>query len=170
MLRNHNYFSVWVILLAGALTAQDKTEYQVELLNSARLNSDMIQNQMIPRMMSLVDPIIMDLCHFGCPGFVLALSKDLSLSGQQVTALEACKTEYQKFFVKKKAEIKIVELELSELMNMENPDFDAIKNSVNKLIAIENEMKIKFINIIEASRSLLTEEQLQKLRVPEIDG
>jgi len=115
-------------------------------------------------MMGMGDHVIMQLCHFGCPGFLLQFSDEFNLTDNQVSELKSILKKYQKFAASKKADLKIARIELSELLDNIQPNFSQVENKVDEIASVENEIRMEYLDVIEQSRGVLTTEQLKELQ------
>lgn len=139
-------------------------QMQQGMMGQGMMGSGMMHGMYGTSMMGMGDHLIMQLCHFGCPGFLLELTDELSLSEKQINDLKTMMTDYQKYATKKRADIRVAKIELSELLDMTKPDFGKVKNKVDAIAAIEKELRLEFLDAVEKSRNLLSDDQLKKLQ------
>lgn len=137
---------------------------QQSMMGEGMMGQGMMHGMHGMSMMGMGDPVIMQLCHFGCPGFLLELTDELNLSEKQMSDLKSVKTDYQKYATKNKAELKVTKIELTELLDMTKPDFGKVRNKVDAIATIEKELRFKFLDVIEKSRNLLSDDQLKMLQ------
>jgi len=163
--------TVIFLLVSSLLFAQsEEAQTMMPMMGQRQMQQSMMGQGMMHgmhgmSMMGMEDPLIMQLCHFGCPGFLLELTDELSLLEKQIKDLKALMTDYQKYATKKKADIRVAKIELSELLDLLKPDFGKVRNKVDEIAAIEKDLRFKFLNTIEKGRSLLTDDQLKKLQI-----
>ena len=160
-----------VFLLAGLLVAQNENDDY--MMGRGRMQHGMMGHGLGFGMTQgmaagMSDHLVIQLCHFGCPGFVLQLSEDLDLTENQIRDLKALMTEYEKYAIKKKADIRVEKIELSELLDKTRPDFEQVRSKVDAITEIEKELRVRFLLSIENSRGLLTDEQLTELGTLEL--
>ncbi|MBD3290772.1 hypothetical protein GF337_18340, partial [candidate division KSB1 bacterium] len=164
--------AVILLFATGAMFAQDEAEETwTTMMAGQRMHHGMMGRGMMgygmmhgmhgTAMMGMGDHLIMQLCHFGCPGFILEMSDELNLTDDQISDLKSMMNEYQKYATKKMADIRVAKIELSEMLDMSKPDFDNVKEKVDEIAVIEKEMRVNFLDNIEKSRNLLTAEQLK---------
>jgi len=133
------------------------------MMQGSMMSQCKMHGQMGQKMMGMSDPVIKALHSAGCPGFVLKSTDKLELSEKQVSDLKVLKSEFQKFSIRKNADIKIAKLELNGLLDSANPDFGKIKNKVEQIGALEQGLRFEFLSTVQKSRAILTAEQLNKL-------
>lgn len=161
-----------IVLGAGLLVAQnDNDDYTMRCgpmgfgMGYGIMGHGMMHGMASPGM---GDHLIVQLCHFGCPGFILQLSEELDLSDNQIRDLKTIMNEYEKYATKKKADIRVEKIELSELLDMSAPDFENVRNKVDTIAEIEKELRVRFLLAIENSREVLNDEQLTQLNTLEL--
>lgn len=96
--------------------------------------------------------------------FFLGLREKLGLTDEQVDKLKAIKLEHGKVAIKTRAELKIKELELRELMQATESDEFAIKTKVKEIEELRTQLMMNRINGRLEARKVLTEKQLKKLK------
>lgn len=89
--------------------------------------------------------------------------EELGLSNEQVRALEAIRSDFQKEAARRSAEIQVAELELQELLREEPVDLGKVEAKVKQIAALRAEHRFSRIKAIEQGKALLTSEQRQKL-------
>jgi len=115
-------------------------------------------------MMGMHDPLFKALHGYGCPGFLLKLSDQLSLCQEQIQKLGNLKLEFKKVAVKNMADRNVAIIELKQILNANNPDFKKARAKINQINALEGKLRVTFLNTIEQGRQVLTADQLQKLK------
>lgn len=115
-------------------------------------------------MAAMNDPVIKTLHGYGCPGFLLKSAGKLELTKSQIASLKALKTEFQKTVVRNKADIEVAKIELKELLDADNPNFNKVKSKVNQIGTLEQQLRLNFLDKVVQSRKILTADQLQKLK------
>ena len=87
---------------------------------------------------------------------MLKVSEKLELNEKQVDDLKRLKADFQKFAVQKNADIKVANIELSELKEIANPDFEKISKKITQLGSLNQDLRFEFLSTIQKSRELLT--------------
>lgn len=108
--------------------------------------------------------------HFGGPGgehwgvMSPECAKEIGLEEAQVDRIKSIRLSSQKEIIKLRAEVRIAQLELKEMMTSDNPD----KSRINKKIDETSALRAKIRKIQAGSRidvqSVLTSEQRQLLK------
>ncbi len=159
--------TVGFLLVSSLIFAQsEETQHNMPMMGSKQIHQGMMGHSMMHgmSMTGTEDPIITQLCHFGCPGFLLELTDELDLSEKQISDLKTLMTDYEKYATMKKADIQVAKIELSELMDMTKPNFSKVRNKMNEIAAIEKDLRFSFLNAVEKSRNLLSGDQLKMLQ------
>lgn len=110
------------------------------------------------------DPVCKELHQYGCPGFYEKYAEELGLSDKQVNNLKAIWSKYKKGVIRKKADIKIAEIELSEILGQDTIDFGKAKAKITKIGSMKQDIRLDHLNTIEKGQKVLTAEQLTKFR------
>lgn len=90
--------------------------------------------------------------------------KQLNLNADQKKKADALKTDFQKKAIKAKADIKIAEVELKEMLAAEPVNLDKVKQKVSDIYAKKAEKKMLWIRTVEDFKKVLTPEQKEKFR------
>ena len=88
----------------------------------------------------------------------------LDLTDSQKAAIKEIRNSMRKDMIQKKADLRIAELELHELVDNEGVDMPAVEAQIKKIEATKSAMLLTRIKSREAMRSQLTSEQRAKLR------
>ncbi|MEK7400160.1 MAG: periplasmic heavy metal sensor [Candidatus Poribacteria bacterium] len=94
----------------------------------------------------------------------LALADKLGLSKEQQNKVNDILTPYKKDMIKKNADLEIMGINLSELIQQEKPNLDSIKNQIKEMSDLEADMKYSRVNFDINIRSILTEAQRNALK------
>lgn len=97
-------------------------------------------------------------------GFFLGLREKLGLTDDQVDKLKSIKLEHEKAAIKTEAELKLKRLELTELMQVEEPDESAIKAKVEEIGELKTQLAMNKIEGGLEARKVLTEKQRKQLK------
>lgn len=133
-----------------------------KMMHGSMMGKGMMQGGM--GMMAMHDPVFKSLHTYGCPGFLLMSADKLALSEQQISALKAIKTDFQKTAVKNKADTDVAKIELNELLNAASPDFGKVKSKITQISSLEEQLRLDFLNRVIQARKLLSAEQLKTLK------
>lgn len=97
-------------------------------------------------------------------GILIRLADKLDLSEEQKAELKDLATSHRKDVIRMKADREIAEVELQESIRQEEPDLDAIEDQIRGIANLEAQMKFSQIKARVDARSVLTEEQQEKLK------
>lgn len=110
------------------------------------------------------DPVYKELHHFGGPGFYKEYADELGLSDEQVKKLKSIWSGYKKGVIRKKADIKIAEIELGEILEQDAIDFGKAKAKITQIGSLNQAIRLGHLSSIEKAQKVLTAEQLTKLK------
>lgn len=94
----------------------------------------------------------------------LRAGKQLNLTAEQKTTLEQIRGDFKKDSIQKKADLKVAQTELQEIMKKETPDFAASREKIKQISAMREQMKLAMLDASEKGYNVLTEAQKQKLQ------
>ena len=97
-------------------------------------------------------------------GVLIRLADKLDLSEEQKAELKDLATSHRKDMIKMKADREIAEVELQESVRQEEPDLDVIEDQIRSIANLEAQMKFSQIKARIDAKSVLTEEQQEKLK------
>lgn len=99
------------------------------------------------------------------PLISLALhSKDqLGLTLDQVKALEALRSEFQKEAIRRSATLQIAEMELAELLRADSADLTKVEAKLRQLEGLRTDLRLSRIKTLQKGQAILTPEQRKKL-------
>jgi Spy/CpxP family protein refolding chaperone len=97
-------------------------------------------------------------------GSCLDNADKIGLSDEQVKKLTPLHREMKKKMVRDKADIKIAELELKEIMEVKDFDLDKAIAATKKIADLKSAHHIEMLKSMKEVRSTLTEEQFQKMK------
>jgi Spy/CpxP family protein refolding chaperone len=86
----------------------------------------------------------------------------LDLSAEQGMRVREIRSNAQKEMIPKQAQVKVMRLEVRELIAVAEPNRGAIEAKVSQIAEAEKELHLLRINTLLQVRSLLTPEQLEK--------
>lgn len=105
-----------------------------------------------------------------CPGVVLKSEAELELTESQVAQIKALYLALKKEKVQLKADIKILEIELTELLDKKEVDKIAVDAKVDKIAELAALCTKKCIQAKLDTRGLLTDAQIKKLKTLDLSG
>ncbi len=94
---------------------------------------------------------------------MLQLRQQLGLSAEQVSKLTALRSEFEKEAIRGGAEIRVIEVDLDDLLEQEKVDLGKVEAAIRKEETLRGNLRISRIKTIEAGKVLLTAEQRGKL-------
>lgn len=107
--------------------------------------------------------------HEGCgcsggegPNGHMEMLKHLGLDDKQMSTVKAIHSKTQKEMIKRKAEIRISQIELKEILSKDTVDMTAAESAVKKLEGMKSDMKMLHIKAMEEIKTVLTAEQKKK--------
>lgn len=110
--------------------------------------------------------------HFGGPlpgrerpliSIMLSHRDELALTPAQVQALERLRTEFQKDAIRREAEIRVAETDVSALLEADPVDLAKVEAGVRQAERQRAELRVARIRVIEEGKAQLTPEQRGKL-------
>lgn len=100
---------------------------------------------------------------FGCAErFYLCCSEEMGLSDAQIERLKEIKFEHKKSTIRMRADLEILELELTHLLHESEPNRSAIDGKITAAGDLKTKMKKNRVHTHLDARSVLTKEQLEK--------
>ena len=91
-------------------------------------------------------------------------ARDLSLTPEQVRALEALRGDFQRAADIQTAELQRIELELQGLLSREQIDLSQVEARVRKIEALRTDLRLGRIKTVEKGKTILTPEQWRKVQ------
>ena len=107
---------------------------------------------------------------FGGAEHLLRLAEDprvrmfLGLTDEQVSRLHKIGVDAEKSSVQSQADLELRHIELRELLRADNPDHDAIMQKIDEANALQGKMEKQHVETLLSARSVLTPEQLKKVK------
>ncbi len=95
---------------------------------------------------------------------MLQLRQQLGLSAEQVSKLRAMRSEFEKEAIRVGAEIRVIEVDLDDLLEQEKVDLGKVEAAIRKEETLRGNLRISRIKTIESSKALITVEQRDKLK------
>lgn len=97
-------------------------------------------------------------------GMCLEHAHELGMTDDQITKLKPIHNGMQKKQVRFKADVKIAELELKEIMEVKDFDLEKATAAVKKIAAIKTNHHLEMLQAMKEGRSTLTEDQFKKMK------
>jgi len=91
-------------------------------------------------------------------------ARDLSLTAEQVRALEALRGDFQRAADLQTAELQRIELELQGLLSREQIDMSQVETRIRKIEALRTGLRLSRIKTVEKGKLILTPEQWRKVQ------
>jgi Spy/CpxP family protein refolding chaperone len=95
------------------------------------------------------------------PGF---FQQELGLSGEQLEKFKKVRGEYQKEAIRRKAAIKIAEIELWELVEKKDATSDQLEKKVREVEGTKTDLRVYRFKQLATLKTILTPEQFEKFR------
>jgi Spy/CpxP family protein refolding chaperone len=97
-------------------------------------------------------------------GKCLDNAEKIGLSDDQVKKLTPLHREMKKKQVRTKADMKIAEMELMEIMEVKDFDLDKATAAAKKIADLKSAHQLEMLKSMKEIRSIFTEEQFQKMK------
>lgn len=95
---------------------------------------------------------------------MLSVREQLGLSPAQVEKLRGLRSGFEKDAIKKQAEVRVAEVDLSDLLTANPPDLGKIEAQVMKIATLRGSLRFARIKTLEEGRAVLSQEQWQKFQ------
>ena len=95
---------------------------------------------------------------------VLSHREELGLSSGQVQGLERLRAEYQKEAIRAEADLRVAEMDLTQLLAAEPVDTSAVEAKIRQIEKRRADLRVARVRTIESGRALLSADQRDKLR------
>ena len=96
--------------------------------------------------------------------WMLSHREDLNLSSEQVRNLERLRSDFERDAVKREADIRVAEMDLSALLEADAVDLKKAEAKVGEIERLRADLRLARIRAIEQGKGLLSQEQHDKLR------
>jgi Spy/CpxP family protein refolding chaperone len=97
-------------------------------------------------------------------GMCLEHADQIGLTAEQVNKITPIHREMQKKQIRFKAELKIAEIELKEVMEVKDFDMEKASYAVKKIADMKTAHHLEMLKSMKEVRSTLTDEQFQKMK------
>jgi Spy/CpxP family protein refolding chaperone len=88
----------------------------------------------------------------------------LGLTDDQITKMKPIHREMQKKQARFKADLKIAEIELMEIMDVKDFDLEKASSQVKKIAEIKTAHQLEMLTAMKEMRTMLTDEQFKKMK------
>jgi Spy/CpxP family protein refolding chaperone len=95
---------------------------------------------------------------------MLGHAQELGLTPDQERKLRDLRTEYAKESVRRTADIRVAEIELTSLLEQDKWDLAKIEPKVKQIATLQGDLRLARIKTLAAGREVLTPEQVEKLK------
>ncbi|MGQ9632266.1 MAG: Spy/CpxP family protein refolding chaperone [bacterium] len=103
----------------------------------------------------------------GSPGyinFLLKFAGELGLSADQTSKLKSISAAFEKEAAKINADIRVAEIELREALDKKDVNLSDVESIIKKSESLRSQLRLSMIKSQVEARSLLTDEQFEKLK------
>ena len=104
------------------------------------------------------------MCRQGCAGSYLKCADALELTQKQIGELKALCSAAKKAMIRKQADIKVAQAELSEIMNDDVLDFTKAKAKISEISDLKAGIQIDRLTNMQKAQKVLTADQLKQCK------
>jgi len=116
----------------------------------------------------MMDKCNMDRCGMDMMGDMMAMclehAETIGLSDDQLAKMKPIHNEMQKKQAQFRADLKIAEIDLREIMDVKEFDIEKASSGVKKIAAIMTDHHLEMLKAMQEMRTLLTDEQFAKMK------
>lgn len=102
--------------------------------------------------------------HHSIASCILKQKGELGLTDEQVSQLKSLKSENEKQLIRDEAEMKVLKIELHDLVHQDKVDVKAVDTKIEKIGTLFTTMKKNHIYAKLDTKKILTAEQLKKFK------
>ena len=95
---------------------------------------------------------------------MLSHREELGLSSGQVQTLEGLRAKFQKEAIRADADLRVAEMDLSQLLSKEPADMTAVDAKIRDIEKRRADLRVARVRAIESGRAVLSADQREKLR------
>jgi hypothetical protein len=95
---------------------------------------------------------------------MLSHREELGLSSGQVQTLEGLRAKFQKEAIRAEADLRVAEMDLSQLLSKEPADMTAVEAKIREIEKRRADLRVARVRAIESGRAVLSADQREKLR------
>ncbi len=96
--------------------------------------------------------------------YILDHRDELSLTPEQIARLEALRNDFAREQVRREADIRIAEMDLTTLMAQEMLDLSKVEAKIRDVSKLRDDLRIERLRTLEQGKAVLTADQRTKLR------
>ena len=97
-------------------------------------------------------------------GMCIEYADKMGLTDDQIMQMKSMHREMQKKQARYKADLKIAEIELMEIMEVKDFDLDKAGSAVKKIAEIKTAHHLEMLKAMKEMRAILTDEQFKKMK------
>jgi len=97
-------------------------------------------------------------------GMCIEHADEMGLTDEQTMKMKPVHSEMQKKQVRFKADVKIAEIELMEIMEVKDFDLEKARSAVKKIAEIKTVHHLEMLKAMKEMRTMLTDEQFKKMK------
>jgi Spy/CpxP family protein refolding chaperone len=105
----------------------------------------------------------MDMDMMGGDMMCMEQANRMGLTDDQMMKMKPMHSEMQKKQIRSKADLKIAEIELKEIMEVKDFDLDKATSAVKKIEDIKTTQHLEMLKTMKEIRTILTDEQFKKM-------
>jgi hypothetical protein len=95
---------------------------------------------------------------------MLSHREELGLSSGQVETLEGLRAKFQKEAIRAEADLRVAEMDLSQLLSKERADMTAVEAKIREIEKRRADLRVARVRALESGRAVLSADQREKLR------
>ena len=111
---------------------------------------------------------IMEMCNMDKMGDMVGMcikhADEMGLTDDQIMKIKPVHREMQKKQARFRADLKIAEIELMEIMEVKDFDLEMAGSAVNKIAEIKTAHYLEMLKAMKEMRTILTDEQFKKMK------
>lgn len=97
-------------------------------------------------------------------GMCLKHADKIGLSDEQISKLKPLHREMQKKQARFKADLKIAEIDLMEIMEVKDFDLELAKSAIKKCAELKTAHHLEMVTVMKEVRTILTDDQFKKMK------
>jgi Spy/CpxP family protein refolding chaperone len=94
---------------------------------------------------------------------IMGFRQELDLSDDQIADLRSVQADYIRGVIKRQADIRLAQLDLSEILRGENPDFEQARASVTRISEQKLQIQLAVLDTYHRGLSILSGKQRARL-------
>jgi len=105
----------------------------------------------------------MDMDMMGCDMMCMEQANKMGLTDDQMMKMKPMHSEMQKKQIRSKADLRVAEIELKEIIEVKDFDLDKAKSAVKKIEDIKTARHLEMLKAMKDMRAILTDEQFKNM-------